>query len=169
MEFSSRLEYALLALLELSDHQADASPLKVCEIAAAQSIPHRYLDQILFSLRRGGLVRAQRGVKGGYLLAKDPQQITLLEVMAAVEGESNASLGRGNTTQTVEKKVVSNACSLVSQALQVVLGCYTLQDLRLQRQHDVDQPICLNHGYCPLNQATQFPVVAPCGGRVPGR
>ncbi|MFM7447820.1 MAG: RrF2 family transcriptional regulator [Leptolyngbyaceae cyanobacterium] len=169
MEFSSRLEYALLALLELSDHQADASPLKVCEIAAAQSIPHRYLDQILFALRRGGLVQAQRGVKGGYLLAKDPQQITLLQVMAAVEGESNTSPGRGNTTQTVEKKVVSNACRLVSQALQVVLGCYTLQDLRLQRQRDVDQPICFNHGYCPLNKATQFPVVAPCGGSLPSR
>lgn len=70
VELSSRIEYALLALLALFDWRLEGKPLKVSEIAAMQSIPERYLDQILILLRRCGVVRSQRGIKGGYLLAK---------------------------------------------------------------------------------------------------
>ncbi len=147
-ELSSRLEYAILALLELSDRQPNPYPLKAWEIAAAQSIPCRYLDQILIALRRSGLVQGQRGVKGGYLLAKNPQQITLLEIMEAVEGKSNedeSDEGESNhpqlevdRTPTVERKVIIAAWKQASQAFQMALSNYTLEDLRIQR--NTDQP-----------------------------
>ncbi|TAE00190.1 MAG: transcriptional regulator [Oscillatoriales cyanobacterium] len=75
MERSSRVEYALLALLELATPYPKDSPLTVSEIAAAQEIPERYLDQILTVLRRAGFVQSLRGAKGGYLLAKK-QEVT---------------------------------------------------------------------------------------------
>lgn len=130
MELSSRVEYALLALLEMSNRQPEFQPLKVSEIAAIQSIPGRYLDQVLISLGRSGLVQSQRGAKGGYLLAKEPKQITLLEIMTAVEGESNRLKEEDAiATLTLEKQAICAAWEQVSQVCQATLSSYTLQDL----------------------------------------
>ncbi len=56
------------------------------EITAKQPIPERYLEQILTNLRRAGVVQSQRGSKGGFLLVREPWQITLLEIVTMVEG-----------------------------------------------------------------------------------
>jgi Rrf2 family protein len=89
VELSSRLEYALVALLEIAARQAQGKPLKVNEIAASQSLPERYLDQIFTLLKRQGILSSQRGMKGGYLLAKEMWQITLLDVVVAIEGNGD--------------------------------------------------------------------------------
>lgn len=57
------------------------------EITAKQSIPERYLEQILTDLRRGGVVKSHRGAKGGYMLVCEPWQINLLEVVTLMDGE----------------------------------------------------------------------------------
>ncbi|NJL81976.1 MAG: Rrf2 family transcriptional regulator [Chloroflexaceae bacterium] len=88
MELSCKTEYALLALLELSSHYQQNEPLQIRQIAAQQHIPDRYLEQLLAVLRRGGFVRSQRGPKGGYLLAREPWKITLLEVINCLEGQN---------------------------------------------------------------------------------
>ena len=81
VELSCKSEYALLALIELATHYSSGEPLQIRQIAAQQNIPDRYLEQLLATLRRYGLVRSQRGAKGGYLLAREPWKITLLEVV----------------------------------------------------------------------------------------
>lgn len=133
VELSSRVEYALLALLELASHQPKESPLTVNEITAAQEIPERYLDQILTVLRRAGIVQSLRGAKGGYLLAKKPWQITLLEVFSALEGDSSAKVEKVAVSATIEKTTVLEIWQEVRQASLAVLGKYTLQDLCEQR------------------------------------
>lgn len=133
MELSSRVEYALLALLELASQHAKGDPLKVSEIAASQAIPERYLDQILTTLRRRGIVLSLRGSKGGYLLAREPWQITLLEVFSSIEGDSNSKNEEVSASSTLEKGVVLEVWQEVKQASLEVLGSYTLQDLRQQR------------------------------------
>lgn len=133
MELSSRVEYALLALLELASHHVKGEPLKVSEIAAAQAIPERYLDQILTTLRRRGVVQSQRGSKGGYLLAREPRQITLLEVVSSIEGESSLKKEEFTESTTLEKSVVIEVWQQVTGASLAVLGRYTLQDLCQQR------------------------------------
>jgi Rrf2 family protein len=138
VELSSRVEYALLALLQMSNRQPEVQPLKVSEIAALQSIPGRYLDQILILLGRSGLVQSQRGAKGGYLLAKDPRQITLWEIMTALEGEPNRLTEDAAATLTLEKKAVRAAWEEVSQVCQDTLSSYTLHDLC--QQLNTDQP-----------------------------
>ena len=92
VELSSRVEYALLALLELASHQPKESPLTMNEITASQEIPERYLDQILAVLRRAGIVQSLRGAKGGYLLAIEPWQITLLEVFSSLDGDGGGHI-----------------------------------------------------------------------------
>lgn len=134
MELSSRVEYGLLALLELSNHRLEGKPLKVNEIAASQPIPERYLDQILILLRRHGVVQSQRGRKGGYLLAKEPSQITLLEVVTALEGNNHLPPGSELNTFTLEKVAVLQLWQEAAQACHSVLDGYTLQDLCQQRE-----------------------------------
>jgi Rrf2 family protein len=139
MELSSRLEYALVALLEIAKYQAEGKPLKVNEIAASQSLPERYLDQIFTSLKRQGIISSQRGMKGGYLLAKELWQITLLDVVMAIEGGGNQKKVDPAISNTVEKTVIVQTFDEIKESVDGILKNYTLQDLvkilEIQRQN----------------------------------
>lgn len=77
MKVSAKVDYACRALLELSFHWPNQSPLTVTEIARRQRIPLKFLTQILLALKNLGLVRSIRGKTGGYSLTKSPKEITL--------------------------------------------------------------------------------------------
>lgn len=62
-------------------------PLPLSVIAQSERIPHDYLEQLMIPLRHRGLVKSQRGAKGGYLLSREPRKITLKEIIQALEGE----------------------------------------------------------------------------------
>lgn len=128
MELSCKLEYALLALLELASHYSEAEPLQIRQIAAEQNIPDRYLEQLLATLRRGGLIKSQRGAKGGYLLAREPWKIQLLEAIRCLEG-SEAEASPETAPKTVESAVVTEVWQEVNRSVDEVLQQYTLQDL----------------------------------------
>jgi Rrf2 family protein len=133
VELSSRVQYALLALLELASHYQKDSPLTVSELTASGEIPERYLDQILAVLRRASIVQSVRGAKGGYLLAKEPWQITLLEVFLSLEGDGSGQTQKVSESVTIEKTAVLEIWQEARQASFAVLGKYTLQDLCEQR------------------------------------
>lgn len=129
MELSCKSEYALLALLELAACHSKGEPLQIREIAARQNIPDRYLEQLLANLRRYGLVRSQRGAKGGYLLAREPWKISLSEIFDCIEGPNPPVVETGCTTETVEKATILEAWQEAQQAAKSVLQNYTLQNL----------------------------------------
>jgi Rrf2 family protein len=81
---TAKVDYAVRAVLELAT--AGEGPVKGERIATAQEIPVKFLENILIDLRHAGIVRAQRGAEGGYWLAKAPSEVTLGEVIRAVEG-----------------------------------------------------------------------------------
>jgi Rrf2 family protein len=132
VELSSKVEYALLALMELAGNERGI-PLKISEIATIQTIPDRYLEQILNSLRRSGIIQSLRGAKGGYILAREPWQITLSEIIVSVEGDSNPKENKRARLSTLEKDVVFEIWQQVSQEAQAVFERYTLQDLCQRR------------------------------------
>ena len=83
MRVSAKVDYALRAMLEL----ADAGGLVKGELlATAQGIPQKFLESILLDLRHAELVTSRRGVEGGYALGRRPEEITLADVIRAVEG-----------------------------------------------------------------------------------
>ena len=84
MRLSARVDYALRAMSELA--AADA-PRTVDQLSAAQHIPNKYLESILGELRRGGLLRSQRGPEGGYRLARPADAISIADVIRALDGE----------------------------------------------------------------------------------
>jgi Rrf2 family transcriptional regulator, cysteine metabolism repressor len=129
LELSCKSEYALLALMALADQFQGNEPLQIRQIAAQQNIPDRYLEQLLATLRRSGLVRSQRGAKGGYLLAREPWQITVLEVMTCIEGHDITASTENKATRTTEKRVIDAVWQNACETLRTVLQNHTLQDL----------------------------------------
>jgi Rrf2 family iron-sulfur cluster assembly transcriptional regulator len=83
---SSKGDYACRALLSLALHMDENGPTSVRDIAERTGIPQPYLEQILLALKGAGLIRSKRGVGGGYVLARPPSEITLGEVVSAVDG-----------------------------------------------------------------------------------
>ena len=84
VRLSAKADYAIRAAAELA--AAGEGPVKGERLAAAQEIPPKFLENILLDLKHGGIVRSQRGADGGYWLARPAAEITLADVIRAVEG-----------------------------------------------------------------------------------
>ncbi|HIK24701.1 MAG: Rrf2 family transcriptional regulator [Thermosynechococcus sp. Uc] len=134
MELSAKSEYALLALLEMSTAYKQAEPLQIRQIAAMHNIPDRYLEQLMATLRRKGLIRSQRGARGGYLLAKAPWQISILDVLNCIEGMDSKLEQKlpdsGDLARSLIRSIWLEACAAANE----VLRKHTLQDLCDRRQ-----------------------------------
>ena len=84
MRVSAKVDYAVRALVELS--AAGGGPVKGEALAESQAIPGRFLENILSELRRAGVVSSQRGSEGGYWLARDASEVSVADVIRAIEG-----------------------------------------------------------------------------------
>lgn len=82
---TSKSRYAVLALAELA--RSGRRPVPTAQVAERKGMPVQFLEQLFATLRRGGLLTSQRGVKGGYTLARAPEEITVLEVVQALDGK----------------------------------------------------------------------------------
>ena len=91
MRLTAKSEYGLLATIDLACHYG-GGPVSAREIAERRSIPPRFLEQLFVSLRRAGLVAAVRGARGGFVLSRDPGEVTVLDVVEALEGPLASSL-----------------------------------------------------------------------------
>jgi Rrf2 family cysteine metabolism transcriptional repressor len=85
LSITSKSPYALKALVELA-RCGDEAPVPIGELARRRDIPVQFLEQLFAVLRRAGVLRSQRGVKGGYLFARDPATITVLEIVELLDG-----------------------------------------------------------------------------------
>jgi len=126
VKVSTRGDYAARALLSLALH-GEERPTSVKEIAERTDLPQPYLEQILLAVKGAGLVRSKRGVGGGYVLARPPEQITLAEILSAVDGPL--------TTFTEEHDHCEGHCVLqevwvtVSEETRKAFETYTLAEL----------------------------------------
>ncbi len=138
MELSLKSEYAILAMVELANHFEIDQPLQIRQIAAQQNIPDRYLEQLLATLKRQGLVKSQRGSKGGYVLAREPWQISLLEVIQGIEGYDLLTDRNKNRDDNASLAVIREVWESAQKAASNVLDNCTLKDLcDRQRQRQI--------------------------------
>jgi Rrf2 family protein len=130
MRISAKADYAVRAAVEMA--AAGDEPVKGERIAEAQDIPLQFLEHILLELKHARLVRARRGARGGYWLAKPPEEITLANLIRAVEGP----LANIQDQAPEQTKYPGNAERLsevwiaVRAALRRVLEHVTVADLR---------------------------------------
>jgi len=87
MKFSSKTDYACRAIEVLAQHHPNPQPLRIEEIATKGGIPANYLVQILIEMKNGGLIQSHRGKAGGYLLVRPPGEITVGDVLRALQGD----------------------------------------------------------------------------------
>src|SRR5579859_172182 len=85
LSITTKSPYALSALVELH-HRGDAGPVPIAELARRRDIPVQFLEQLFATLRRSGILRSQRGVKGGYSFARAPGEVTVLELVELLDG-----------------------------------------------------------------------------------
>jgi len=135
LRVSAGARYALRAMIELSLREGDGR-LLLREIADAQGLPARYLERLTIALRRAGLLQAERGPNGGYRLARPAEQITVQEVLEAIEGP----LALLECVDTPTACGRSDACAAqvlwasVTRAIGDVLSQTTLADLRKEQR-----------------------------------
>ena len=89
LSITTKSPYALRALAELA-RSAATDPVPIGELARRRDIPVQFLEQLFAVLRRAGVLRSQRGVKGGYSFARDPSTITVLEIVELLDGPLGA-------------------------------------------------------------------------------
>src|SRR3954466_8013564 len=93
LAITSKSPYAVRALAELA-RTGGAGPVPIGEIARRREIPVQFLEGLFATLRRSGILVSQRGVKGGYSFARAPEELTVLEVVEALEGSLGAEAAR---------------------------------------------------------------------------
>jgi Rrf2 family protein len=130
MRISAKADYAVRATIELATEEV-VTPVKGERIADAQKIPLRFLENILGELRHAGIVQSQRGAEGGYWLSRAPDEITLAEIIRAVEGPLATT--RGERPEDLEYRGASEPLQTVWIALRAnirdVLESVTLADI----------------------------------------
>jgi Rrf2 family transcriptional regulator, cysteine metabolism repressor len=92
ISITTKSPYALRALVELHRH-GDATPVPIAELARRGDIPVQFLEQLFATLRRAGVLRSQRGVKGGYSFARSAAEVSVLEIVELLDGP----VGQGAT------------------------------------------------------------------------
>ena len=86
MKLSTKGRYGLRALIDLAQYSGGDTPVSITSISDRQAISERYLEQLMAKLKKAGLVRSVRGAGGGYILAKDIHEISVGDVLRALEG-----------------------------------------------------------------------------------
>lgn len=121
--------------MELASHYGEG-PIELKEIAKKENISLKYLEQVINSLRTGGLVKAIRGSKGGYSLAKSPSEICLYDVVETLEGPLNLleCLNDSKACQKTPSCVTRDIWMEVSDAIAKIFYSVTLEDMVNRRR-----------------------------------
>jgi Rrf2 family protein len=129
LSITSKAPYAVRALTELAA-RGETNPVPIGEIAKARDIPVQFLEGLFATLRRSGVLHSQRGVKGGYLFARPPGEITVLEIVELLEG--NLGQDAGQAGQVWVEAV---------GAVRGVLGATTIADVAEREARDATAPM----------------------------
>ena len=137
MKVSAKTEYACLAMLELAAHFGSNEPVRIRAIADEHGIPSRFLVQILLQLKGAGFVASTRGASGGYQLIKPPDEISLGEVMAVIEGQ-DSEVTSAVAANSPTARVLVEAWREISQVEHDALYAISFGDLvgRIKRQNE---------------------------------
>jgi len=127
MKISKKSQYGLRAMVYLAKTKDKISPLK--EISKREGIPFDFLEKIVSKLEKEGLVKAKKGVRGGYFLAKKPSKIKIGQIIKALEGEINLVRCFQYFCPREKKCLAKNFWKKLNKSLNSALNSVTLSDL----------------------------------------
>jgi len=129
LAITSKSPYAVRALCELALCGASV-PIPIGELARRRDIPQQFLEGLFATLRRAGILQSQRGVKGGYLFARSPSEVTVLEVVELLEGELGA-----------EAAAAGQVWTDATESVRAVLAGTTIADVAEREARDSAAPM----------------------------
>lgn len=128
MHVSAKTEYACIAMLELAASFTAGEPVQLRRIAKSHGIPSRFLVQILLQLKNAGLVSSTRGAAGGYRLARNPADISMLDVVEAIEG-GDTSLTSNTSPPSIAAEILIETWSIAADRQREVLRATNFAEL----------------------------------------
>ena len=142
MRVSLKATYGIMASIDLAIQNGNV-PIQSKAIARRQGIPVRFLEQVLHAMKQAGLVESVRGAQGGYALAKTPSELSLAEIVEALDGplttpKQPATLHRRASGRTPFDSLICDIWARVRQAELGVLSSVTLKDL-VDRHRQLEQ------------------------------
>jgi len=138
MRLTARSEYGMLALIDLAEAYGQR-PLSVRELAEERELPTPFLEQLFASLRRAGLVTGVRGPRGGFTLARDPESITALDIVEALEGELAPTVcAQHGVCDRLDSCAASSVWTDVASSVRETLASWDLAKLA-ERQRSLER------------------------------
>lgn len=144
MKVSLRTTYGIIAAVDLAMHHAE-QPVCAKSIAKRQSIPARFLEQVLHAMKKAGVVTSQRGAQGGYVLSRKPSDVSVADILDALEGpllatNGAAGLKSAGSRGAKQEALLAHMWDRVKQAELSVLSEVTVEELAkrqraLEAQH----------------------------------
>ena len=142
MNISAKSKYAVRALVELAQNN-DGQPVPIGDIANKRGIPLQFLEQLFSSLRKAGILNSHRGVRGGFSFKKLPEDVSVLDVVEALDGNvAPASCTIDPDCDKYERCAVKDVWAEAKSSLESVLGAATIADLADKEtllQQDVEE------------------------------
>lgn len=129
MKVTAKTEYACLAMIELAANYQSDEPTRIKSIADAHGIDKRFLVQILLQLKTAGLVTSVRGASGGYQLMRSPEQITLADILQAVEDRNPTVVQHADGTPSSAAHVLASVWREIREEEQRLLSRLSLAEL----------------------------------------
>lgn len=142
MKLSLKATYGILASMDLALHNGHA-PVSAKAIAQRQDIPLRFLEHVLHALKRAGVIESHRGAQGGYALSRKASEVSLADIVEALNGpiESERRPGTGaprGEPRSRREAVISHIVAQLQEAELAVLRAVSLADLA-ERQHAIER------------------------------
>jgi len=133
---SMKSRYAVRALIALARYAQTqpGKPVRLGDIADSGDMPLQFLEQVFAALRRAGVVRSRRGASGGYSLSRPADDITVLEVVAALDGVLSPAECTQGLCEKVDRCGAASVWIEAREALEEVLGGTTIGDLRAREE-----------------------------------
>ena len=147
-QFSQKLRYAVMTAVELG-LRYETSPVQAKSIAHSQAIPARFIEHVLSGLKQAGLVTSQRGAQGGYTLSREPGEVSLAEIVQAMNGPTRHTLN-GSTngqpkTSNAYEELLSDILEQLHDAELAILRSISLQTLIDQYRELEEKSILMYH------------------------
>jgi Rrf2 family protein len=130
MKVNTRVRYGLRAILQIAEGYG-GDPVPISAIAESQEISNKYLEQVVATLRKQNLITSHKGVRGGYCLTRPPSEITLWDVMSALDSHPDLvdCVGEPECCERSHDCLTRSIWTLLGDRLRTFWSDYTLQDL----------------------------------------
>src|SRR4029079_6219549 len=136
MKVSLRSTYGIMAAVDLAMQEGSA-PIQATAIARRQGIPARFLEQVLHAMKKAGLVSSLRGAQGGYILSKKPSEVSVVEILEALDGPLLPSRGRADRAEarrlSKQELLLGKVWEQVYRAERGVLEAISVEELAGQQ------------------------------------